>query len=540
MNNVLVVGSGASGVHFALTMLKKGYQITMLDVGWSKPDPVNIPDTYNELKANLQDPAAYFLGKKYEAVVYSGEKDEYYTKFYGFPPSKTHVFSQPRSFKYETDGMVPLFSFAAGGLAEAWTGGGYPLNDDELQEYPFKYDEIGPAYDEVARRIGIIGDADDLVKFFPFHANLLPPLKLDVNSELLVAEYNKRKHSINQEHGCYLGRSRVTTLSRDQGKRKACSYRGRCLWGCPTESLYTPSITLRECLTYANFHYVPGVFVTHFTYNAEGRITSAVAESVNDGSSREFTADHFVLAAGTLSSSKIYMETIRRATGETFKLSGLMDNRQILVPFINLNMIGKKYKLNSYQYHQLAIGLEGDSADEYIHGQITTLKSALVHPIIQNLPMDFQSSIGVFRNLRAALGVVNINLHDRRRQENHLTLKAESETGSSSLSIHYTPPAHEEALIRKTLKRVSAFMWQIKSAVIPFMVHVRPMGASVHYSGTLPMTTSTHPHTVTKECRSRNFKNLYIVDGSVIPFLPAKNITFTLMANAVRVAESAF
>ena len=29
-----------------------------------------------------------------------------------------------------------------------------------------------------------------------------------------------------------------------------------------------------------------------------------------------------------------------------------------------------------------------------------------------------------------------------------------------------------------------------------------------------------------------------IVDGSIMPFLPAKNLTFTLMANAVRVAES--
>jgi hypothetical protein len=29
-----------------------------------------------------------------------------------------------------------------------------------------------------------------------------------------------------------------------------------------------------------------------------------------------------------------------------------------------------------------------------------------------------------------------------------------------------------------------------------------------------------------------------MVDGATFPFLPAKNITFTLMANAVRVAEA--
>ena len=66
------------------------------------------------------------------------------------------------------------------------------------------------------------------------------------------------------------------------------------------------------------------------------------------------------------------------------------------------------------------------------------------------------------------------------------------------------------------------------------------MGASVHYAGTLPMTANSAPLTCTPECRSRDFKNLYFVDGTTFPFLPSKNLTFTLMANAVRVAERAF
>jgi choline dehydrogenase-like flavoprotein len=63
------------------------------------------------------------------------------------------------------------------------------------------------------------------------------------------------------------------------------------------------------------------------------------------------------------------------------------------------------------------------------------------------------------------------------------------------------------------------------------------MGASVHYAGTLPMSVEDKPFTVTPGCRSRDVENLFVVDGSTFPFLPAKNITFSLMANAVRVAE---
>jgi choline dehydrogenase-like flavoprotein len=72
------------------------------------------------------------------------------------------------------------------------------------------------------------------------------------------------------------------------------------------------------------------------------------------------------------------------------------------------------------------------------------------------------------------------------------------------------------------------------------MSHVRPMGASVHYAGTFPMSREVRPWTTDPDCRSRDFANLWIADGSSFPFLPAKNLTFTLMANAVRVASTGF
>ena len=94
----------------------------MLDVGWEKPPAVNSTDHFNELKTKLADPVQYFLGKQFEAVVYPGAEEDYYTKYYGFPPSKTHVFSHPSGFSYELSGFEPLVSFAAGGLAEGMDG----------------------------------------------------------------------------------------------------------------------------------------------------------------------------------------------------------------------------------------------------------------------------------------------------------------------------------------------------------------------------------------------------------------------------------
>ena len=57
------------------------------------------------------------------------------------------------------------------------------------------------------------------------------------------------------------------------------------------------------------------------------------------------------------------------------------------------------------------------------------------------------------------------------------------------------------------------------------VTHVRPMGASVHYSGTLPACAEGGSMTTDGNGRSRDFRNLVVVDGSTFPSLPAKNLT---------------
>jgi choline dehydrogenase-like flavoprotein len=217
-----------------------------------------------------------------------------------------------------------------------------------------------------------------------------------------------------------------------------------------------------------------------------------------------------------------------------------MDNRQLLMPFINLKMIGKLYNPDTYQYHQLAFNIESDKPEENVHCLVTTLKSAMVHPIVQNTPLDLRNSLFIFRHIRAALGLVNINFHDTRRETNYLTLDMDKNISEPILYIKYVPNVEEQALIKHTIKTVKHILRRLKCIVPPRMIHVRPMGASVHYAGTIPMTKERRAFATSEYCQSHDFENLYIVDGSTFPFLPAKNITFTLMANAIRVAECAF
>ena len=532
--SVTVVGSGASGVHFALTLLKKGHKVVMLDAGRKGNAPVHPDSNFNELKGRLDDPVSYFLGSRFEGAVLPDSGDEYY----GIPPSKEYIFDHHRGFQYSARGFAPLFSFAQGGLAEAWTAGCYPLNESELELFPFSYRDISACYEEVARRIGVTGADDDLARFMPLHGDLMPPLNLDRHSQLLLESYSKHKSRINDKFGAHLGRTRVATLSRPLGSRKACDYLGRCLWGCPIGALYTPSQTLNECRTYPGFQYHGDLNVDYFKIGRNGRIESVIAHSLGSTTESEFAVENLALAAGTLLSSKIVMQSIYRSTGERVRLRGLMDNRQVLVPFVNLKMIGQPFSAETYQYHLLGMGVRTGAAADYVHGQITTLKTAMLHPIMERLPFDLRTASFLTRTLHAALGIVNVNFRDDRRDDNYVTL---SDTSSGSrLEVSYAPATDEPVRIREGVGKVKQTLRTLGCVVPPGMAHVRPMGASVHYAGTLPMTRESAPLTTTEYCQSRDFKNLFLADGSTFPFLPAKNITFSLMANAVRIAEAAF
>ncbi len=535
MDPVVVVGSGPSGVHFALTLLRKGHAVIMLDVGYGSPAPVNPTDTLRQLKTNLDDPVRYFLGENYEGVLLPDNKKEYY----GIPPGKSYAFRTPQGFTYRSQGFEPLFSFASGGLAEVWTGGSYPFNDAELEDFPFAPGELQPYYAEVARRIGIAGTIDDLARFMPRHEHMLEPLNLDEHSSVLIEQYAKHKEDLNRA-GFYFGRTRIATLSSDQGRRKKCSYLGRCLWGCPNEALYTPAITLRECREHPNFTYIPGMRVSHFKVGAGNRVTSVVAENVENGTACEFSVTKLALAAGALCSTKIFLDSVLKHTGQVVRLTGLMDNRQVLVPFLNLKLIGRQYNSDTYQYHQLGIGIQNGIAKEYVHGLVTTLKTALLHPIIENLPCDMKTAMFLVRNLHCGLGIINVNFHDTRREDNYVALDVDECTGQTRLAIHYAPAPGQRQQIARALNTLKRSLRKMGCVVAPGMSHVRPMGASAHYAGTLPMSAENRPYTVSKHCQSRDFENLFLVDGATFPFLPAKNVTFSLMANAVRVADRAF
>lgn len=535
--SILVIGAGPSGLHFAQTALERGQRVTLIDAGGPVPEVPLREAAFPALKQELPDPVDYFLGDAYQGAQLPPPKDAETREYYGMPPSKDHVFAPVEGFAPRLDGLAPLTSFAAGGLAECWTAGAYPFDDHDLTDWPISHADLAPHYATVAGRIGIGGMADDLSMHFPVHDGLRAPIALDQSSARLIARYEVRRDALFERHGIRMGRSRQAALAEDLGDRQGCTECGRCLWGCPTGALYTPALSLRTCLAHPNFTYRPGLVAQRFEMSDANTLRALITVPRGGGAEERWTAEAFALAAGTISSGHLILKSHWHAAREITPLTGLMDNRQVLAPFLNLGMLGHDYDPASYQYHQLAVGMAGLDRRDYVHGQITMLTTGTAHPVIQQMPLDMRASRAVFSTLRSALGVLNLNYRDWRRDENMLTLDPDAGE-TPQLVIRYRPDAAEPARIRKSLRRMGRFFRALGAPLIPGMTQVRPMGASVHYTGTLPMMASGGPGTVTPEGQSRDWSNLYVVDGSILPALPAKNLTFTLMANATRIARA--
>ena len=107
--------------------------------------------------------------------------------------------------------------------------------------------------------------------------------------------------------------------------------------------------------------------------------------------------------------------------------------------------------------------------------------------------------------------------------------------GRPRLLIQYTREGGEAARLKAAAARFRSFLMGLGCIAPPSMTRPRPMGASVHYAGLMPMREQGGDYTTDAFGRCRPFENLIIADGATFSSLPAKNLTFTLMANATRI-----
>lgn len=525
-HDVLVVGSGASGVNAAVPLTEAGLRVTMVDYGKEDRQYGDLVPSapFSQVRRFDEDQHLYFLGREFE----------------GIPLGSTGVGAQltptrrfitedtDRLLPVESDTFFPTLSLALGGLAAGWGAGCFPFREGDLRDLVIDEGDLVPHYRSVARRIGVAGQRDDVTPFFGEAGIPLPAAKIDSNAKTLLRRYVKLRARLNSR-GFYMGHPRLALATRRHRGRGPHPYHEMEYWTNERRSVWRPSWTLEELRGRSNFTYLPGRLALSFSEPAGGgvELTSRVVET---GRMEKTRARSLVLAAGALSTIRIVLRSLDRyGTGVP-----LVSNPYTYLPVVNLGMLGREPRDRRHGLAQLtAVYRPREGASGLVQAQFYSYRSLLTFRLLREVPLPFPEALSVLRKLMPVLGVVAINHPDHPTPGKRMALRRAAGEGPDRLVIRYEPSPEEERRHRSHERRLAGFFLRLGCVPLRW---VRPgHGSSIHYGGTLPMTGGDRPLTCDGSGRLAETRAVHVVDGSVFRHLPAKALTFTMMANAHRV-----
>ncbi|HVR75170.1 MAG TPA: GMC oxidoreductase [Planctomycetota bacterium] len=525
--DVIVVGSGASATSAAIPLARAGLSVLMLDVGNvdARYAPLIPAAPFREIRAGDAAQHRYFLGDDFEGV----------------PFGDVRVGAQltpPRRFIHrDTQVLTPLTSstfagmesLALGGLASGWGAVAVQFDDADLASCPIKRRDLAPHYEAVAARIGISGARDDLLPYYGDCSTLQPPLDLDLGSELLLRRYSSRRERLNRR-GLFLGRARLAALSRDLGGRSGQQYHDMDFYSDQGRSVFRPAFAVEELRSFDGFRLATPYLVERFREAPGGEGVDVEALDIESGRIERFTARRLVLAAGVLGTARIVL----RSFGRYDVPVPFISNPYLYIPCINTAMLGKVDRNRRHSLSHLGVVFEPAANGEgRIHAEAHSYRSLLLFKIAKESFLPVREGLRILRDLESSFTIFGTYHADSISPRKRCVLRRGAAGEGDVLEVHYEADREET----RRQRRIERALLRLLPALGCWPLgRIRPGdGSSIHYGGTVRMTEHEEDLTVTPSCLLRGTRSVYVADGSVLPFLPAKAHTLTLMANADRV-----
>ncbi len=528
MADVLVVGSGPSGVHAARTLVERGARVTMLDVGISDTRYAGrVPaGDFTTLRREDTEQHRYFLGEAFEGVPWGAVRPGAQLT----PPRQYLVRDVERWTPLVSESFTPLESLARGGLGGAWGLGCFVFSDAELARVGLEASTMEPAYEVVARRIGIAASADDGSPYTTGRLTALqPPLRVDAVGRHLLATYGRRRRTL-RARGFALGQPPLSLLTQDFGRRRATTYEDMDFYADRGHSAYRPSVTVDELLQASGFEYRPGRLALRFDRRGENVEVTCIR--TDTGNRETASARRLVLAAGVLGTARIVL----RSLGPERRLPVLC-NHFCYMPCVIPRLAGKPVERRKSSMAQLVLFHDPDGTHaDVAMASLYAYRSLMLFRIVKDAPLNFSDGRRLMQCLQSGLVIAGLHHPDAPNGTNYVELTADPQrpTGDA-LRGHYELAEADKEMTRQ---RERAYVAALRTLGCFAIRRIYPgFGSSAHLGGTLPFSIDPRPFTLAPDGRLHGTVNVYVADGSGFRYLPAKGVTLTLMANAHRVAE---
>jgi choline dehydrogenase-like flavoprotein len=524
----LIIGSGPAGVAAAKALVEKGRRVTILDVG------KKLEDDRRQLveRMSRQEPESWseidresILGRR-QATTEAVHSKLSYGSSYSFGSGFDTLdirWNGHSGFNH---------SLALGGLSNVWGSSILPYRQEDMAGWPVSLSDLAPHYRKIMEFVPATAVPDRLEGILPSYSSRQAPLEPSRQGRALLDDL-ERAHQSLSEAGIHFGRSRLAIHAAGGHGRRACAQCALCLSGCPYDLIYSSAQTVRELVESGMAEYVSGRVVERFDSTPDGVVVSGHI----DGSAERFStrANRVFLAAGVLPTALITLNSLK-AFDRTIRL---LDSQYFVYPMLRFSMTDGVESERMHTATQVFLEIDDSSVSRHlIHLQVYGYSSFLhdeLNRTFLSLPLRFRR---FRRHFLGRLLVAQGFIHSDESGHINLNLRADS-SGKSYLDCSTT---RSQEVFMTTL-RVGAKLaaHALKLRAVPLFPGIKfpSPGSGYHSGGTFPMRTS--PGEFETDCLGRlhGHSRVHLVDASVLPSIAATSVTFSVMANAHRIASAA-
>jgi choline dehydrogenase-like flavoprotein len=524
---ILVVGSGLSAIACAHALIKRGAKVRIIDVGKELDgEQANVvsrlrtsdpSDWKSDDVAAIKDPVKASTGGILKKLVYGS--DYVYNDLLDLP-------------NITQEKCVVNFSFAKGGLSNAWGAAVLPYHHKDLDGWPISIVDLEPHYREILSFLPLVACEDDIAKIYPLYKDPNNPLKMSTQAAALLENYQKHRGKINSQ-GIYCGHPRLAYYSTDSGAARDCVYCNLCVYGCPYDLIYSSKFALTEWERQGKIIYEKNISIRQVEETPNKAII--YGRNLASGQNVEFWGKRVFLATGVYQTAAIVLNSLRAFDHEIT----LLDSQMFLLPYISLRNYNEATIENAYTLSQIFMEIiDNDDHDVSYHMQGYTYTDAFSKGLEHFIPKKILGNNMFKDQIFGRISILQGFLSSRYSGSLSLRLeKGDDISKNDRLLIKGYMNPESKKIAQKIASRLMKSAHLLGSVpIVPFISLGQP-GQSYHTGGSFPMKQKPGDLECDTLGRLNKFRRLHIVDGSVLPTLAGSPFAFTVMANAHRIAS---
>lgn len=506
----IIIGSGPSGVAAAAALIARGRDVLMLDAG------LEMDAGAQDLRARMSscEPGGWSDADR-EAIgsVRRSEKSDSIRPF-----GSDFLFRPPPGMEAlaDTNGVHGLRpSFAKGGLSNGWGASVLPYHARDFDGWPVGLADLAPHYRAVAPMLGLAARRDGLADLFRgCVVDGAHPLPQSRQAATLLARMDRKRFAL-ARMGVHFGASR-------QAIANGCRACAMCLYGCPYDLIFNAAREVDRMATAGGLTYRGGVVASGFAETADG-------VTVHAGTER-FEGERLFIASGVLPTTLLALSSLGLGNREVT----IRDSQHFYLPMLHGWSAGDPATEPRHTLAQLFWEIDDPAVDAHlVHAQLYTYNDTYA----PDMRGRFGPFAGVAKPLIEAMSrrliVAQAFLHS------DVSPAIGARLDGSGLAFRRIDNGGTAGAITRAKGRLAQAGRTAGLLPLTPLLRQGGLGTSFHCGGSFPMRESPDVGETDMLGRPAGLTRTHIVDASVFPTVPAPTITFSVMANAHRIASAA-